>query len=245
MGRYYNRGKRAPSNYALDKKIKKMQRETELKYNDEWLTVTAQNDPDTENNVFLLNGTVQGSGAFGQRIGNEIYPTSVQYRGFIYINNLEATVFNDVVRAPFIRVIIFWDKMPNGEVPVIVGNSAAGAETLLDVTIGGASPIWAPYNHSTATRFKILSDKTYRFNPSSTAYYGGDVDPTFASAVPNQFLSDKISLSRTTRYSGDGGTIATVSENGLFVTFISTFDDSDANYNISFDGLFRVYYKDE
>lgn len=236
-----------PTNYELDQKIKRMQVKTELKFKDTWVVSVNGDDPDSgAGQYYLLNGVSQGTSANAERIGNEIYPTSIQFRGFAYINNLEEVNLDDALRAPFLRMIIFWDKGANGANPLIIGNSENGDESLLDLTNSAASPIWAPYSHSTATRFKILYDETIHFTPSSEVYRVSGEDTLSDASVPNRFLQAKIPLSRTTRYTGDGNTIDTISENSLFVTFISTFDQvPSVNYSISADILFRLYYKDE
>ena len=56
----------------------------------------------------------------------------------------------------------------------------------------------------------------------------------------------KIKLSRVTRYSGPDATFEDISENGLYIAFISTYDtDSGANYYLTVELMTRLNYFDD
>ena len=167
--------RRAPSNYQLNKKIKKLEDEQEIKYKDIWHTITATRTPDVQGQVFLLNGTQVGPYATGERIGSQIRATSLQLRGYFYIPLLGTldTPITDTLRAPMIRLIVFWVTNPVGT-PVIVGNSDTALDGVLDNIIGStADNIFAPYQFQSYPAIKVLYDKTYRFPQPTIVISGG------------------------------------------------------------------------
>lgn len=224
----------APSNYQLAQRIKKMQREEELKYNDTLIALTVGDDG---SDLYLLNDLATGDTQITRTAG-EVYNTSIQYRGYIFIGDLPSPHDQDPI---ICRMIIFWDSAPNGTTPTILGSpTTSGDESLLDNTSGGV-PVFLPYNHSTATRFKILSDKTYSFNLANPDFRSG---ATTQVIYPNIVLQDKIKLSRKTVYTGPTAAIGAMSINALYVLFLSTLPGTTTDY-LSGEFVFRHYFKDD
>ena len=125
------------------------------------------------------------------RIGNEIRCTSLELRGYVFVNNLFTVVQkSDLYRVPMFRMIVFWDKSPNGQLPDIVGNTAINEEDALLDNTAGSDYIFLPYSRSTATRFKILHDKVYRFPQPTTVLSGGftDPNPVVNTVVPHVYI---------------------------------------------------------
>lgn len=234
----------APSNYTLNKKIKKLQKDPELKFYDRWINFNVT----TSSVIAALNDV--GSGiAQTERDGNEIRCTSLEIRGYAFINNLLTVVQkSDLYRVPLLRMIVFWDSSPNNDMPQVIGNSTATEDdSLLDNT-NNIDPVFLPYNRNTNGRFRILYDKTYRFPQSTYVMSRGydDPNPVVNTVVPHIVINKKIKLSRKTRYTGPDPDYSDISENGLYVAFISTYDTaSGANYYISADIMTRVNFYDD
>lgn len=239
----------APSNYQLNKKIKKLQEEPEIKYKDAWHTISATRTPDSQGQVFLLNGTQVGPYATGERIGSQIRATSIQLRGYFYIPILGVlnTPETDTLRAPMIRLIVFWVTNPVGT-PVIVGNSDTALDGVLDNIIGStADNIFAPYQFQSYPAIKVLYDKTYTFKVPPIVRYDDEVTPNRPeSTAPYVMINKKIKLSRLVKYNGEQSTISNFTNNALYMTAISTYDAaSGPGYRIAGQIFSRFCYKDD
>lgn len=214
--------RRGPTNKALDKKIKKLQRDQELKYSDVY---QANNDITTGAFVVLLNGIASGTDS-DQRIGDEVRATSIQWR-MNFSSDPVATI------PTLVRYILFWDKQANGLSPVIAGG--AGTTSLLDNTIVTDLTL-APYNHESSDRFRVLFDKTFTLEPFSLAVGGG--------AAMQRYMTShkKINLSRRVKHDGDTATFADIVTNALWFTFISDVAAAGINPQVEFGS--RYYFKD-
>lgn len=252
----------APSNYQLNKKIKKMQQQAELKYSDSLTDLIITNDPNEalSKQNFLLNDIAIGPSQLNNRIGAEVRNTSIQYRGNIYIQHLNhlipppGNLDTYDYGKPMVRMIVYWDSSPNGQGHDIFGSPAlAGSESLLDNGMAGEN-IFCPYNMSTvgAGRFKILKDKTYTFNRDQPLV---SLDPTTAPSTttwyntfPNMFIQGKIKLSRVTTYTGPTASINAISTNALYVLFISNYNGTQAakpRLYMSGEVQWRLFFKDD
>ena len=241
--------RRAPSNYQLNKKIKKLEDEQEIKYKDIWHTISATRTPDVQGQVFLLNGTQVGPYVTGERIGSQIRATSLQLRGYFYIPLLGTldTPNTDTLRAPMIRLIVFWVTNPVGT-PVIVGNSDTALDGVLDNIIGStADNIFAPYQFQSYPAIKVLYDKTYTFKvPPIIRYNDGISANRPESTTPYVMINKKIKLSRLVKYNGEQSTISNMTNNALYMTAISTYDaGSGPGYRIAGQIFSRFCYKDD
>ena len=88
--------KKNPTTRTLNKKIKKMQKQQELKYNDNWEKIQACNAPSGTFPLSLprlLNGIPLGTSVI-ERIGSAVTATSLSFRGFMYVPNLQ-TIENE------------------------------------------------------------------------------------------------------------------------------------------------------
>lgn len=209
-----------PTVKSLDKRIKKINREVELKYLDQNVNASIVSTG-TLINAF---GLVPTGDEASEREGNEITPTSVVARLHVVPDprNL-LTDSNDVV-----RMIIFWDAQPNGAVPVLVG--AAG---LLDTSVV-TTPFSAPRNINTRKRYKILYDNTVNLNPA--------VFMSTDTLLNNKMFIVKVKLHRTIKYNGAAAptTIANVISNSINIAFFNR----TSTVVCAVDGSVRMYYKD-
>lgn len=214
--------RRGPTNKALDKKIKKLQRDQELKYVDIY---QANNDITTGAFVVLLNGMVTGTDS-NERIGDEVRATSIQWR-----MNFSSDPTGTIPVA--VRMILFWDKQANGLAPVIAGGG--GATSLLDTTTV-TDLLLAPYNHESSDRFRVLYDKTFTLEPYALAVGGGAAMQRYIT------MHKKINLSRRVKYDGDTAAFTDVVTNSLWFTFMSDIAAAGINPQVEFGS--RFYFKD-
>ena len=216
--------KKNPTTRTLNKKIKKMQKQQEIKYNDNWEKIQACNVPSGTYPLSLprlLNGLILGTSAI-ERIGSAVTATSLSFRGYMYVPNLQTiTNEDDLSRVPLVRMIIFWDEAAR-DVPAILGSPFSSQETLLDNS-SSADGVFCPYNRSTRNRFKILYDKTYKFQVTPIITTGGE-NVTETNALPHRLIQGKIKLNRIVQYSGVTDGIQDIARNALWCVCISTYD---------------------
>ena len=241
--------KKNPTTRTLNKKIKKMQKQQEIKYNDNWEKIQACNVPSGTFPLSLprlLNGLILGTSAI-ERIGSAVTATSLSFRGYMYVPNLQTiTNEDDLSRVPLVRMIIFWDESAR-DVPTILGSPFSSQETLLDNS-SSADGVLCPYNRSTRNRFKILYDKTYKFPVTPIITTGGE-NVAETNALPHRLIQGKIKLNRIVQYSGVTDGIQDIARNALWCVCISTYDTKieppDDAYFIQANICFRFNYKDD
>lgn len=228
--KFNNRKRRVPTNKQLDKKIKKLQSDVELKYTDTYTT----SDISTTATLILLNSTVRGAEQ-DQRIGNMIRGTSLQWRGHVSTDIVDSGLV-----AIRYRILIFWDRQANAAAPLLFGNS--GSASLLDTTTVTDATL-APYNHNNVARYKILYDKPFLLEPKVV----GDMDPatgttTYYGQIVKHF-NGHLNLSRKIRYDeSNNGDITDIVTNSLYIGAIS--DRAAAATNPFLEVGTRMYYKD-
>lgn len=208
-----------PNNSSLNNKIKRIENKEEIKNIDTYQNVV---NVTTAGVLTLLNGVAQGTTPI-TRIGNETAATSIQFRAQYIANTAELS-------GTLVRMIIFWDRQPNGAAPTVA--------TLLDSSVI-TLPYLAPYHRDYQKRYKIVYDKTMVLNPgveSATTPATGVVTAVIAQ---ERVLKKKLRLGREVKYSGAGATVASIQTNSLYVLQIS-----DAAQNPSVIAGYRFYYKD-
>jgi len=99
--------KHAPSNKALNNKIKAIQSKEELKHVDNYVVYGLS----TSGTFSLLNAVATGD-TEGDREGNDISATSIQYR-ISYITSPTANLIGSIL----VRGMILWDSQYNGSTP--------------------------------------------------------------------------------------------------------------------------------
>ena len=172
-----------------------------MRYVDNWEKIEASHEPKAtypDSLPRLLNGLQLGTSVIN-RIGSAVTATSLTFRGFMYVPNLQTIDKEEDLRIPLVRMIIFWDESAR-DVPTIYGSPFSSQESLLDKT-SGADTVFCPYNRSTHNRFKILYDKTYKFPISPIVTTGGE-NPTYTNVLPHRVIQGKIKLNRIVQYSG-------------------------------------------
>lgn len=225
------------TNKALDKRIRKIEMDEELKYFDLSGALTpAAGAEDSE----LLNGVTQGS-SVGERDGYEIQTTSITIRMIIQSQS-SRLLYSQV------RIIVFWCSSTLSGSPNIVGSTSAGTQAVLDNTVNLVqSNMLLPYSREYVPgQFKILYDKVYTFNPKTyTAITadtpGADVfNEVTGYLALGMFKKIHIPLSRKVRYDTANGGITDLAGNSLWIAACA---DVSANPPIV-NFISRLNYKD-
>lgn len=219
--------KHIPSNKSLNEKIKKIQRNTELKFNDTEFADTASDDGLA---ILLVNGIDQGV-QDTQRIGDELDITSMQFR---------MTITTDAGRIgpSIVRCIAFWDKQANGAVP-ITSFGVSALELLDGNTI--AQPYLAPINYSMVDRYRIVYDKTFTLRPDMAATTT-PASGVVAAVVPvSMTIKGKIKLGRKVKYIASSGGIVDIGSNSLYFVWYTS---NGALTQPAIDCATRCYFKD-
>lgn len=197
----------------VKKSIKKINDKQELKYKDRAVSYQIS----AVGNFTLLNDVDIGTTP-NDRVGDEITVTSLQFRGFL---EKTATLQFDTV-----RVILLWDRQPNGAPPT--------ASTILDDSII-TSLVFAPYHRQYQKRYKILYDKTSQIN---SFVYDTTLSENEVRRYPISFKRKK--LGRMIKYDGTAAGIADIQTNSLYLFTMCT-----SGGGMFFEGGFRLYFKDD
>lgn len=176
-----------------------------------------QQDCSNSNPITVLNATLEGSG-FYNRIGRFIRMKSLQL-----IGSVQPLVANAVVSPcpEYIRIIIFYDKQTNGANPT-------AANLLLTQNLSGTLSTTDPYSflaYDGMDRFIIIMDE--RIALGETAQISGNLQTTVSGYdVTNRFNVNRFfKFGKTgleTHYKGNAGTVADISNGGLFIMTMGT-----------------------
>jgi len=195
---------------VLASKVKSLEHKPMLKYLDTYYTSALL----AAGSIVCINPLAQGDD-FNQRGGEQVYSKFLSCR--FRLNRPSAST------ADFIRIMVFWDKQFNG-----TGGSIGGlVDGVLDNDVITGIAL-SPYNHRCAERYKILYDKTFTFNPNSTA-----TDEGLIAKVNINLHGVKVN------YSDSGATFASITDRGLL------FFVSSSNTAITPAFAFRYWYTNE
>jgi len=188
-------------------------------------------------NVVILNLIPPGTGSWN-RVGRKVRLQSLRLRGTaIALSGLTATTSNQ--RFAPLRMVVVWDKSPNGAQPVwsdIFGYTPqSGTE---------ASTVLAPIRYDNTDRFSILCDHMFEIADGTLGSTGG----TEADVLMYKTFDKFIKLGgRETVFSGQSATqtIADISTGALYVWFRTVLNDSGTStWAIDATSIARLRYAD-
>lgn len=191
----------------VQKHVKKIIRMEELKHVDTIISsIAAASDPGVAQTI-LLNGLSQGNSNL-TRVGDEVMYTSIQVKGFVNSDTDMITL------GAVVRMIVFWDKSPNGVAPT--------AANLLDNSVI-TTYVNAPYNSDYYKRFKILYDRRLALNPQ-VLLTAATTEPL---SVPFDFRKG---FNRQSNYGlGNAGTIADITRGACYILLLSNYAAASAS----------------
>lgn len=178
--------------------------------------------------LHLCSESGQDVGSADARIGSEFINKRIECRFYV------ASGTTGGVDYPCnIRVIMFWDRNPNGVAPPLytatTGNNIYG---LLDnSTI--PSLVYAPQSKHQMKRFKILYDETIHMEPTNTSSntYG----------FVNRVIKKNLRNVKTKQLNTATDTIADITANALWIYFVTDCGASTASAQIGT----RIYFTDQ
>lgn len=215
----------------VDKKVKRIQRNVELKYFD-----LGQEQAITQLGVgFLLNPIVVGDTA-RTRTGDEVQNTSLQIRGRFYTDSLN-------LAPSLVRMVVYWDRQANGTDSVLAASPVDPLSVLDNTTPLAATveALFSPIMYPNLHRYTVLFDKTYTLTPQQwlVASNGAPSTVTANEQIFRAF-SKRIRLGRNTKYLSAAGADNSISSNALWVAFMC---DAAANPP-TVEFCSRIYFKD-
>jgi len=214
---------KVPTNKTLNTKIKRIQRNVEIKHKDYEINGSAVT---TTGLLLDDHNFVQEGDTNITREGAIIRATSLQFIGRF---TTDGTILDTATR---IRMIVFWDSQTNGAVP-----NLSGVNGILDVlTIDGLT--FSPRQTNTLKRYKVIYDKIYTVNPQLDFVRLPATGTITANVKVHKPFRLRFKLSRAITYSGNAGTIADLVSNGIYIFCMS---DSDT---VGVSGGIRLYFKD-
>lgn len=218
-----------PSINSLDKRIKKINSETELKWNDSFGTITSSDTAATvAANAVLLNAMAQGTTAI-TRLGDLITMTSLQIR-FLISSDI------DRITTTQVRILIFFDRQANAAAPVIGSNNDTA---LLDNSV--VTLLYnSPFNHRCSERYRVIYDKRVDMNPLCVFDFDVATGTTSQVVQLGDSYKFKKSLSTKVKFNGAGGAIGDVITNSLHIAVITA--QATELPLVQFGA--RIYYKD-
>lgn len=217
----------------LDRRIKKIEKDIELKYIESGVGGSAISGSSTFTSIVPLStsftGIVEGT-TFNRRIGSSVNVTSLHVN--LYFNNYDQTFGADV--APNIRVIIFWWKDPNGTATYPSLSDILTAPT----TSGSINNVYAFYNFQNRESYKILYDEI--FDMTAFAVNTDTVpDAYWNPGKATHTIRLKLPLN-STEIQYNGSTVYPLNKDLLMYIY----SDSTASPHPSVIHNWRLYYKD-
>lgn len=209
---------------SIEKKVKELQTDEELKYKDTIFTTPATNAGTFD----VLNGISQGVTQI-TRLGAMIHMTSVQWR-------FAATALTATLTPTRFRYMIVLDRQANGTTPTYSGDPLTATQIAILNSSIITQGVQMPIQYETIKRFRVLKDKTIMFNPQMSLQ---DANPATAVVAVTKEIRGYMKLNVNTKYGDDVATASGINTNSLwFVTF------SDIANGVTISGGARVYYKD-
>lgn len=244
---------RKTSLYSLSKRVRKMEKEVELKeahpeeytYNSSALTTTLREGYPT---LRLLNGLTQGT-TKSTRIGDKVTSTSVHISGRIFTTTW---TYNEgfIPNNNRVRIIIFNLKRPRGTSPAsnLFRTQTAGSPfcPLIRTYTTDKPYIYSQYNtiDNLWEHYDILSDTIVRLEQNHIAgqTFGGATTEYYQS-VPTALYDIKVPVSRVIDYSiGNSGDITDINMNAIYVVFFTDWPSDESGLTVHMDAKF--FYKD-
>lgn len=211
-----NYKKKYPSTKNLDRRIKKIEADKEIKNRDSLITsMTLLGDVTAAStNWTLLNDSLDQGTKVPDRIGDEVRITSVSLR-------IRLSTDVDEVKTTLVRCMVFWDRQANG-LPFGYNGTDPTLGTFGPLIPSGASYVYNHYNPylcgGRTTRYKMLYDKTFTLQPQ-----GFNSDGTKSYQVV-KLIKKKIKVNKIMKYKrgGDGtGNLDQIMSGALWLVLVA------------------------
>lgn len=177
----------------------------------------------------LLNGMVQGTTQWN-RIGRRVQMKSIAIRGRIYYNQA-----GGAPGADYLRVMLIYDRQPNGAAPAI-GDIIAATDQAGTTT----TTCFDGLNMSNADRFKVLREYVLHI-PSPAAIAGGANQALQVEGAEKLGFKWFVKLGglETHFKTGNAGTIADISTGSLYLVTFGQQAAADAQWGLTISARLR------
>lgn len=218
------RKRNAPTNRQLNKKIKRLQRDEEVKFEEQAKVLEEVTNSQVAPYFNPLNLILQGD-SNRQRNGNEIRATSLLFK-YTFYNKPAVTTATDVV----CRVMLFWDRQANGANPGIIGGDSTNA-LLTNTLITEPTLMYRNINY--LKRYKVLYDRSHVLKIG--AFGSANVTAEIHKTV-------RVRLNRYIKYDDTAASVAAIATNSLWMAAFTDKPSGDEAPYI--DWTARIYFKD-
>lgn len=182
----------------------------------------------TNGNAYVLNLVRAGTGSWN-RIGRKIKPMSLRITGYVLYDYTEQTSTLNL-EGTVLRMVIVYDKQPSGgTIPTF--------ETIFGTTQQDgteATTVYDPIKYDTMSRFRVLKDCRYNFNPQVEPRSTGTQDLVLMRYSVDEYI--KLALPQTV-YSGESTpmTIADINTGAiyLYARVIEQTNQMDVSMNLT------------
>jgi len=224
-----------PTVKSLNRKIKKLQTSSEVKFKD--ASVGPSDISDTAYITTLFN-TLQQGDTPSSREGAKVVCSSFQAG--------VAVQYKEGIAGHSVRCMVVQDKQHNAATTLTL----MGAPTTASVLDNGETtdPSIAPYNPTTRQRYKILYDKVFTMNPHvayTTSATGTPLITTLTDlSAFRRLIRFHVRKRVVTQYNtSNAGSGADIQSNAVWFVLASSAQASQSKTD-EIDGYIRMYFKD-
>jgi len=217
---------------SLQKKLKKLEGEPEIKHVDEFNGLAAITNAGLFDTPLTPNPR-QGTSDI-QRIGDEIQLTSMR----IKCNFKGSTALMGPSR---IRFIVLWDKQFAGALPPVF--TSVNPNAIFDDSIVTDGTL-SPRNQNTIDRYEFLHDKIYTLNPNFALQVTavGAVTTTTQSIPYSRYVDKYFKTAKKVKFVADAGAVTDLAGNVPLLLWIS--DQAVVANQPILSFSIRINYKD-
>lgn len=192
--------------------------------------LVANNNMATNTGVTLLNGCTPGTQS-SQRVGRKIAIASINIDGYIraHLSTDDAALIPSYNS----RLVLVWDKQPNGTIPVksdIFSSKVTTTGVETGLYIAGVA-------YKNMQRFQVLWDKRLTYNAGTFGFNDSGLAVVTIDIRIKKFL--KVNLQ--TNYQGDDDGIGSIASGALFLIHMTPDDEQEVTYNF----MSRIRYYDQ
>lgn len=197
---------------------------------------------DRAGQITLLFNPTLGSD-MNNRVGRKALIKSIYIRGFLCQEGMQELETAQRYPAQQARVILVWDCQPNGAAPAL---SDILATQYPGPPVVNIKPNIAQLNINNRDRFRILSDKTFTFDPMTfeAAIVEEGAQVFGAGKITQQYRKFKKVNLETIFGDTSGGTIADIKSGALYLVTCGSVPDSLDENVVEMEFTSRIRYSD-
>lgn len=178
--------------------------------------------------ITALNLITSGSASW-QRVGRKVHLKSVHIRGYVNIGN-------PVAQEDYGRMMVVYDKQPNGALPtiqdILLDQINSGTDVSLSQRLSGI-------NLNNRDRFEILRDQQFWLPPTANTSF--TLAPGVAFPMTIKMFIDLKGRETTYRADSSPGVIGDISTGSLLLITFGNYASGTEGYNLALTSRVRFY----